>query len=474
MGPLDFKFPCGITRRQMLAQTGNGFFGTALTYLLAKDGVLKSARADEPSLNAPLDPRRSHFPAKAKACIFLYMVGGPSHIDTFDPKPELVKRHGQQFTVPGASSVTSQRSSGVLKGAPWKFEPAGNSGIPFSEILPHLSHCADDMAIIRSTVSDSAAHGSASLQMNTGMVRQGFPSMGSWATYGLGSVNQDMPGFVVLVNGAPYSGALNWSSGFMPAAYQGTVFNTTGDPILNLRPTSGAPLAQQREQIDLISKFNEAQRATEPDNTELAARIANYELAFRMQSHAPEAVDFAQESQHTLAQYGIGQAKTEKFGRSCLMARRLVERGVRFVQLFHSNWDTHGNNDERHRQLCTEIDQPIAGLMADLKQRGLLDDTLIVWAGEFGRTPFGTGGRDHHASGFSTWMAGGGVKGGTVHGETDELGFSVARDKVHVHDLHATILHLMGMDHTTLTYLHSGRNYRLTDVAGEVVRGIVA
>lgn len=480
MRSLDFKFPCGITRRQMLWQMGNGFFGTALAWFLANDGFLASrvSAAGPPQAastpESPMAPRHPHFTAKAKACIFLYMTGGPSHLDTFDPKPELVKRHGTQFSFPGASGAMSQKTAGLLKGAPWKFIPSGKSGIPISEILPNLANHADDLAVIRSTVADSAAHGSASLQMNTGMVRQGFPSLGSWATYGLGSMNQNMPGFVVLVNGAPYSGALNWSSGFMPAAYQGTVFNTAGDPILNLKSQTGTSSELQRKQIDLISKFNQSHRAPEPDNTELLARIANYELAFRMQTSAPEVVDLSQESAMTKSLYGLGEAKTEKFGRSCLMARRLVERGVRFVQLFHSNWDTHGDNDNRHRSLCTEIDRPIAGLLGDLKQRGLLDETLVVWAGEFGRTPIGTTGRDHHANGFSTWMAGGGIKGGVAHGSTDEFGFSVADGKVHVHDLHATILHLMGMDHELLTYFHAGRNYRLTDVAGQVVKALLA
>jgi membrane-anchored protein YejM (alkaline phosphatase superfamily) len=402
------------------------------------------------------------------------MVGGPSHLDTFDPKPTLVQQTGKQFSFPGASGAQSQKTSGQLKGAPWKFPRCGHSGIPVSELFPYLAQRIDDIALLRGTVADSAAHGSASLQMNTGMIRQGFPSLGSWATYGLGSLNQNMPGFVVLVNGAPYSGALNWSSGFMPAAYQGTVFNTTGDPILNLRSAAGASLEKQRKQIDLINQFNQLNRAAEPDNTELSARIANYELAYRMQTHAPDVVNTADESPATQSLYGIGQPHTDKFGKSCLMARRLVERGVRFVELFHSNWDTHSDNDKRHKELCTEIDKPIAGLLTDLKNKGLLDETLIVWAGEFGRTPFGTTGRDHHASGFSTWMAGGGIKGGTAHGETDEYGFYVANGKTHVHDLHATILHLMGMNHEHLTYFHAGRNYRLTDVSGQVITPILA
>jgi hypothetical protein len=473
-----FNFPCKKTRREFLWQSGNGFFGTALTYLLARDGFFNSApgqgAVSRQIAQAPMSPRIAHMPAKAKACIFLYMVGGPSHIDTFDPKPLLVEKNGQQFSFPGTTGAMSQKSSGQLKGAPWAFPHCGKSGVQVSELFPHLGRCIDDVAVIRATVSDSAAHGSASIQMNTGVIRQGYPSIGSWATYGLGSLNQNMPGFVVLVNGAPYSGALNWGSGFMPAAFQGTVFNTTGDPILNLNPSTNISLNQQRRQIDLLNKFNEAGRGAEPDNSELAARISNYELAYRMQTHAPDVVNLGEENPATQALYGIGQPQTDKFGKSCLMARRLVERGVRFVQLFHSNWDTHGENDKRHKSLCTQTDQPIAALLTDLKDRGLLDETLVVWAGEFGRTPFGTSGRDHHASGFSTWMAGGGIKGGTVHGATDDYGFFVAQDKTHVHDLHATILHQMGLNHELLTYFHAGRNYRLTDTAGQVINAIVA
>jgi uncharacterized protein (DUF1501 family) len=298
--------------------------------------------------------------------------------------------------------------------------------------------------------------------------------MGAWALYGLGTINQNMPGFVVLVNGAPYSGALNWGAGFMPAAYQGTLFQSTGDPILNLSPASGISRDQQRQQIQLIDRLNQAQRLAEPDNSELTARIANYELAFRMQAHSPEAVDLSRESAATLELYGIDQDRTDRFGRSCLLARRLVERGVRFVELFHSNWDTHGQNDERHQRLCAETDQPIAGLLTDLKRRGLLDETLVVWSGEFGRTPLGTDGRDHHADGFTAWIAGGGIQGGIVHGVTDELGFYVTEGKVHVHDLHATLLHQLGLDHELLTYFYGGRDYRLTDVSGHVVRQILA
>jgi len=394
-------------------------------------------------------------------------------MDTFDPKPALGKRHGEEYDFKPAKGV-SQKGKGKLKGSPFEFKACGQSGIEISELFPHLREYADDLAVIRSTKADSAAHGAASLQMNTGFVRQGHPCLGSWANYGLGSSNNNMPGFVVLVNGAPYSGAQNWSSGFMPSGHQGTVFKTSGTPVPNLNPAMNRSLETQRDQLDLLAAWNQEHQSHLPVNSELAARVEAYELAYRMQAHAPEAVDLSGETDSTRKLYGIGEGEADRFGKSCLMARRLVERGTRFVQLYHSNWDTHGDNDKRHQKLCGQTDKPIAGLLADLKARGLLDETLIVWAGEFGRTPVGTGGRDHHAAGFSTWMAGGGVKGGTVQGATDEFGFRVTEGEAHVHDLHATILHLMGLDHKELTYFHSGRDFRLTDVFGRVLTDIVA
>ena len=393
-------------------------------------------------------------------------------MDTFDPKPVLGKRHGEEYDFKPAKGV-SQKGKGKLKGSPFEFKSCGQSGIEISELFPHLREYADDLAVIRSTKADSAAHGAASLQMNTGFVRQGHPCLGSWANYGLGSPNNNMPGFVVLVNGAPYSGAQNWSSGFMPSGHQGTVFKTSGTPVPNLNPAMNRSQDTQRDQLDLLAVWNQEHQSHLPVNSELAARIEAYELAYRMQAHAPEAVDLSKETESTRKLYGIGEGEPDRFGKSCLMARRLVERGTRFVQLYHSNWDTHGDNDKRHQKLCGQTDKPIAGLLADLKARGLLDETLIVWAGEFGRTPVGTGGRDHHAAGFSTWMAGGGVKGGTIQGATDEFGFRVTEGEAHVHDLHATILHLMGLDHKELTYFHSGRDFRLTDVFGRVLTDIV-
>lgn len=480
MNPLNFKYPCGMTRRQSLAQMGNGFFGTAMTYMLAKDGRLGPSRAlaaDAPSSSPVIasgtDPRRPHFAPKAKACIFLYMVGGPSHIDTFDPKPKLHELHGKEHKIE-ANRAQSQKSNGKCKGSPFTFNKCGQSGNEISEIFPHLQQVGDELAILRGMHCDSAAHGAASLQMNTGYIRQGFPSLGSWCVYGLGSVNQNLPGFVVLVNGAPYSGAQNWSSAFMPAAYQGTVFQGGREPVANIKPSSATSLDEQRKQLDLLGKLNNWHMQTDPANQELSARIASYELAYRMQASAPEAVDLAQESDSTKEMYGIGKGPGDRFGKSCLMARRLVERGVRFIEIYHSNWDTHGDNDKRHQRLTSEIDQPWAGLIQDLKQRGLLESTMVVWAGEFGRTPFGDGGRDHHAAGFSTVLAGGGIKGGVTHGATDDIGFFAVDGKTHVHDLHATILHQMGLNHENLTYRYSGRDFRVTDVSGHVIKEILA
>ncbi|MEX2215816.1 MAG: DUF1501 domain-containing protein [Phycisphaeraceae bacterium] len=477
MNPFNFHYPCGITRRQSLAQMGNGFFGTAMAYMLAKDGLLGASPASAAEAAGPLAsitaPRQPHFAPRAKACIFLYMVGGPSHIDTFDRKPKLTELHGKDYKV-SASSAQSQKSGGKCKGSPFKFYQCGQTGNEISEIFPHLQKVGDELAILRGMHCDSAAHGAATLQMNTGYIRQGFPALGSWATYGLGSVNQNLPGFVVLVNGAPYSGAQNWSSAFMPAAFQGTVFRGGNEPVANIKPAGATSLNEQRQQLDLLSRLNNWHMEGDTSNSELSARVASYELAYRMQASAPEAVDLAQESEATQEMYGIGKGPGDRFGQSCLMARRLVERGVRFVEIFHSNWDTHGDNDNRHRKLTSEIDQPWAGLIQDLKQRGLLDSTMVVWAGEFGRTPFGDNGRDHHAAGFTTVLAGGGIKGGVTHGATDDIGFFAVDGKTHVHDLHATILHQMGLDHERLTYRYSGRDFRVTDVSGHVIREIIS
>jgi hypothetical protein len=468
--------PCGRTRREFLWEAGGGFVGTALTFLLTQDGFFgSSAQARE----ATVATRSGHFRARARSCICLFMYGGPSQVDLFDPKPELTKRHGQAMPDLDKDPLFKVRHPGTLLGSSHKFIKSGQAGLEISDLFPNLSRCADDMAIIRGTYADSFAHGSGLLQMNTGYLRQGYPSLGSWVTYGLGTLNQNLPAYVVMLDhrGGPITGPPNWGSGFMPATYQGTQFRTSGDPILNLKPTGDVTLEQQRNQLELLNRFNLRHGAASPDNTELSARLASYELAFRMQAHAPEAVDLSQETEATKKLYGLDNPQTEKFGRRCLLARRLVERGVRFVQVYsgggHSEetWDAHSNVDKNHKLHCGETDQPIAALLTDLKRRGLLDDTLVVWTGEFGRTPTGQNGRgrDHSPRGFSTWLAGGGVKGGQAIGATDELGYAAVENKVHVHDLHATILHLMGMDHTLLTYFYGGRNHRLTDVSGRIV-----
>ena len=475
-------FPSSPSRRDFLWEAGNGFVGTALAWLLARDGVLAG---DAPGLARLPSP---HHPPKATSCIFLFMKGGPSQFDTFDPKPELVKRHGSRHDFRASSRIT-QRASGSLMGSPFRFQRAGQAGTPISELLPHLAGCVDGMAVIRGTCADSTTHGSACIQMNTGFIRNGFPSLGAWTTYGLGSLNADLPGFVVVgQSSVVYGKEQNWSAGFLPSQHQGTVIDVaapTTPPIRNLASSGRLSLEQQRQQLDFLARLNQRHQEALPLEPDLAARIANYELAYRMQAAAPEAVDFSRETRETLALYGIDSPPTNEFGRKCLLARRLIERGVRFALLFHpvnqggnNDWDTHNDNDQRVRTMCQATDQPIAALLKDLKQRGLLESTLVVWAGEFGRTPIGgtdaRAGRDHHPVSFTTWMAGGGIKGGTVHGSTDELGYDVASGRVHVHDMQATILHLMGLNHERLTYRYQGRDFRLTDVEGHVVREILA
>lgn len=468
-------FPCGNTRREFFTQLGNGFFGTALCWLLAQEGLL----ASEP-FGYGKEPRPHHNP-RAKACIFLFMVGGPSHMDTWDPKPELTRLNGQNHTFsPTARIGITPRSSGPLRGSPFKFPRSGQSGIPVTDIMPNLATCVDDLCVIRSLHTDTAAHGAACLQMNTGFPRPGFPSMGAWATYGLGHSNQNLPGFVVLgADTPPFGRAVNWSSGFLPKRFEGTALASGATPVANLQPASNRTPDEQRYQLDLLHSLNRQHFERDPGNSELSARIASYELAFRLQSSAPEAVDLSRESDRVQRLYGIDRRETEPFGRKCLLARRLVERGVRFVELFHQYWDSHEFEESMLRKNCGEIDAPIAGLLKDLKQRGLLDETLVVWGGEFGRSPIlgGSiehGGRDHHANAFSMWIAGGGIKGGHIHGQTDDFGYGVVRDPVHVHDLHATLLHQMGIDHERLTFRHNGRDFRLTDVGGQVVRDIIA
>jgi hypothetical protein len=477
---------CGRTRREFLWETGLGFTGTALAGMLAADGFFQqpAVAAELAAIGSPLAVKKAPLPTKIKSVIFLFMYGGVSQVDTFDPKEELTKRNGQVIPNLDEDPLFKVRNPGKLLASSRKFTNAGKCGLPVSDLYPNLAGQIDELCVVRSMSADSFAHGGGLLQMNTGFLRQGYPCLGSWATYGLGTENQNLPGFVVMLDprGGPIGGAPNWGNGFMPATYQGTQFRTTGSPIIDLQPPAGATREGQREQLDLLAALNGKHRQTHPGESELQARIDTYELAFRMQQHAPEAVDLAQESAVTQQLYGIDNPASAHFGKQCLMARRLVERGVRFIQVYsgggHSdqNWDAHGNVNSNHELHCRETDKPMAGLIQDLKTRGLLDETLIVWTGEFGRTPTAQNGagRDHSPRGFTSWLAGGGVKGGHAVGATDDFGFKSVENVVHVHDFHATILHLMGLDHELLTYFHSGRDMRLTDVSGRIVKEILA
>jgi len=465
---------------------GAGFAGLALSALLERDGFFARHAAGATPLANPLAPRAPHQAVPVKSVIFLLMNGAPSHVDTFDPKPTLEKYAGQ--TIPAEMKFINSggRAMGKLTPACRPFKACGQSGIPISDFFPKMREHADKMAVIRSCHTDTHAHGSALVQMNTGKPLIGRPSLGSWVVYGLGTENQDMPGYVVLLDkrGGPIGGQPNWSSGFMPARFQGTLFRPVGNPILDLAVPADLGRAGQRRQLDLLAALNDEHMRSRPGGTELAARAASYELAYRMQAEAPAAVDLGEETAATLEAYGVNQEPTAEFGRNCLIARRLVERGVRFVQLYsggghlEETWDAHESVEKNHGRHAGETDQPIAALLTDLEQRGLLDSTLVVWGGEFGRMPFSEGegkpGRNHNPYGFSMWMAGGGVKGGTIYGATDELGFAAVENRVHVHDLHATILALLGLDHTRLTYFHQGRDDRLTDVYGRVISEIVA
>ena len=475
---------CGRTRREFLWEAGAGFTGLALTYLLDRDGFFSkkawAAGRTAPIAN-PLAPRPPHFPAKARSVIFLFMYGGPSQVDTFDPKPELQKRDGEKV------KIEIRRHSfveGNLLASKRRFARHGKSGIWISDLFPHLAKRADTLSVIKSMTADSFAHGSAMLQMNSGSLFQGRPCLGSWLSYGLGTENQELPAFVVMIDprGGPISGAQNWSAGYMPAAYQGTQLRAAGEPIIDLQPPSGTTPEMRREELETLGKLNAEHLRERPGFSELSARISSYELAYKLQASAPEAVDLSAESEETRKLYGLDEAVSADFGRKCLLARRLVERGVRFIQVysggghFDENWDAHNGVENNHKLHAAETDKPIAGLLADLERRGLLDSTLVVWGGEFGRQPVSQNGvgRDHNPKGFCMWLAGGGTKGGTVVGETDDFGHQAVADPVHVHDLHATILHLLGLDHTKLTYFYGGREQRLTDVSGNLVRQILA
>jgi hypothetical protein len=474
---------CQRTRREFLWEAGAGFSGLAMTGLLSLDGFFNQAGA-APSGN-PLAPRQPPFPGKAKSIIFLFMYGGPSHVDTFDYKPGLYALDGK--TVPVRTfGRGGHRNEGRVVGPKWRFRQFGQCGKWVSDLFPHLATCVDDIAFLHSMTADSPIHGSAMLQMNTGRILSGSPCLGSWVNYGLGSVNQNLPGFVVMLDptGGPISGAKNWASGYMPASYQGVILRSAGEPILDLRRPAGMSEPMQRRFLDTLGQFNQAHQAPRADNSNLAARIASYEMAFRMQIHAPEAVDLRQESEETKELYGINERHTEDFGRRCLLARRLVERGVRFVQLYaggahnDDNWDAHGDLVRNHNYHAGRTDKPIAGLLKDLKRRGLLNETLVIWGGEFGRQPTaeyanGTG-RDHNAYGFTMWLAGGGIKGGISVGDTDELGSAAVTHRFHVKHLHATVLHQMGFDPNRLTYFYGGLDQKLVGVEGaEPIREII-
>ncbi len=460
---------CGDTRREFLWNVGGGFAGLALIDLLARDGLLAA-----PAKN-PLATKPPHFPTKAKRVVFLFMNGGPSQVDTFDPKPTLDRLHGSAYR--GEAKVGSNgRPIGHLMRSPFPFAQHGRSGLPISSLYPHLARHADDLCVIRSMHTDTAAHASGCLQMNTGSVLIGKPCLGSWLSYGLGTVNENLPAFVVMTDprGGPIGSASNWSAGFMPAAYQGTLFRSKGQPLLDLATPEGTSDRTQRAGLDLLRDLNEEHLRARPGASELAARIATYELAYRMQTAATTVVDVESEPAATRAMYGLDNKLTADFGRKCLITRRLLENGVRFVQLYsggghiEDTWDGHNDCIANHTLHAGETDRPIAALIADLKRTGLWEDTLLIWGGEFGRTPTSEGigkpGRDHNWHGFTMWLAGGSVKGGQAIGATDELGFRAVDERCHVSDLHATVLHLLGLDHRALSYFHQGLNQRLTGV----------
>jgi len=463
--------PCN--RRELLTRAANGFGALAATTLFGR-----AAGADV--RRDPLLPRPPHFSPRARQAIFLYMDGGPSQVDTFDPKPRLDKEHGQPIKM--AVPKTQFDNVGTVFKSPWAFKQRGESGLWVSDLLPHLAEMADELCVVRSMVSKFPEHTAANYYLHTGHNPQGRPSMGAWLGYGLGSEADDLPGFVVINGGLiPPGGLENFGSGFLPASYQGSVFRPADEPIANALPREGGE--RQLRKLSLIERLDQAALAREGADDGIESAIANYELAFRMQSALPELTDLSGETEATRKLYGLdAEGKhTQTYARQCLLARRLIERGVRFVELTcphvgHDRWDQHGNLEKGHGDNARAVDQPIAGLLRDLKSRGLLDSTLVVWAGEFGRTPMaqGSNGRDHNPHGFSIWMAGGGVKGGHVHGATDEYGYFAVEDKVTIHDLHATMLHLLGMDHTRLTVRFSARDMRLTDVHGEVVHDLLA
>jgi hypothetical protein len=472
------------TRRHFFGQCALGLGSLALTSLLSK----ATAAPASSQRTEPQSPRQGHFPAKARSVIYLFMAGGPSQLELFDYKPELQKRNGQPIPdsyLAGkrfAFMDTFAREKPRLLATRRKFTQHGECGTYVSSCLPHIAGVVDEITVVRSVVTNVFNHAPAKIFINTGSPQFGRPSMGAWVTYGIGSESQNLPGFVVLQSGprGPRGGAANWSSGFLPTSYQGVPFRSGGEPILDLATPPGISAGEQRRTLDAIRDLNSA-RLADTGDAEIATRISAYEMAFRMQTSAPELIDISQESRQTLAMYGAEPGKVS-FANNCLLARRLIERGVRFVQLYHTDWDHHGapgqDLNQNLDQVCREVDRPSAALIKDLKQRGLLDETLVVWGGEFGRTPMGeireTIGRNHHIDAYTMWLAGGGIRAGTNLGQTDEFGFAPVQDPVHVHDLQATILHLLGLDHVRLTYRFQGRDFRLTDVHGNVVQKLLA
>ena len=482
-------------RREFLFRSGGGISGLALAYLLDRQGLLSAEQpvpggrsgCDAAAVGVnPYAPKPPHFKPRATAVISLFMGGGWSQVDTFDPKPALAKYAGEPIDgkVQG-DVIVRQGFPGPLMPSPFSFKKYGQSGMEVSELFPHLSRQVDGIAFLRSVYGRSNDHVQGTYEMQTGQINLGFPSVGSWVTYGLGSVASSLPAYVVMTDarGGPLGGPNDWSAGFIPAAHQGTLFRSTGDPIVDLKPPAGLTADDQRARLDALAALNELDMQKFPGNSELAARISSYELAFRMQGCAPEALDVTRESEATRKLYGLDDTVTEPFGRQCLMARRLVEHGVRFVQLFHGGmgnqnvdtWDAHGDVKSNHSQHAAESDRPIAGLLTDLKARGLLDSTLVLWHGEFGRMPISQRGvgRDHNPGAQTVLMAGAGVKGGQVIGSTDDFGYKAQEQPISYHDLHATILHLLGVDHKKLTYRFNGRDMRLTDVYGVPIPQIV-
>lgn len=468
----------GLTRREALRRSGAGFASLALAGLLGEEARAASTPA-EASEN-PLAVKPPHFAPRARRVVFLFMHGGPSQVDTFDYKPLLQRDSGKPLPFAKPRVVSSE--TGNLLGSPWKFRRYGESGAWVSELFPNVARCVDDLCIINGMHGSNSRHGGALLELHTGSDTFVRPSMGSWITYGLGTENQDLPGFITICPSLTHGGVNNWSSAFLPAVYQGTPIGNAGiaadkAAIPFIASADSTPRNLQRMELDLARAMNVDHQAKSGPDDALESRIASFELAFRMQAAAPELQDVADETPATRALYGLDDPATRNFGRQCLTARRFAERGVRFVQVSHSyKWDQHSDLARDHAANAREVDRPIAALIHDLKARGLLDDTLVIWGGEFGRTPTSQGadGRDHNPQGYTMWLAGGGVRGGCVHGATDDYGYYAVRDKVHIHDLHATILHLLGLDHTRLTYRYAGRDFRLTDVHGEIVEGILA